>query len=131
MNAFEFARKLEKITPEVISKIAIESVHKNSEIVIQDAITSNIEGKTFAGNDIKEYPPFKDWEETGEFHYNLKFASSNDIEFVSSGPGAEAIFETFPQIDTIAPTAKILSGEAIKDIKVSFIQKIKALWQTN
>jgi hypothetical protein len=127
MNAFEFARRLEKINPDVIRKIAIESVHANSDIVIQDAITENIEGKTFAGNPIKEYPPFKDWEETGEFHDHLKFFNSDDIEFVSSGDGAEAIFERFPQKDTIAPTAKILSSEAISNIKKSFIQKLKAL----
>lgn len=131
MNAFEFARKLEKITPEVIRKIGIESVHENSEIVIQDAITSNIEGKTFAGNEIKKYPPFSDWEDSGEFHDNLSFASKNDIEFTSRGDGAEAIFSTFPENDTIAPTAKILSTEAKSNIKKSFIQKIKALWQTN
>ena len=131
MNAFEFARKLQKIDENVIRKIAIESVHENADIVIQDAITSNIEGKTFAGNEIKKYHPFSDWEQTGEFHDNLKFANTNDIEFTSSGDGFEAIEKTFPFADTIAPTAKILSTEAKNDIKKSFIQKLKALWQTN
>ena len=127
MNTFEFARKIGKINETVIRKMAIESVHENSEIVIQDAITENIEGKTFAGNKISEYPPFSDWEDSGEFHDNLKFASSNDIEFTSRGEGAEAIFETFPQKDTIAPTAKILSNEAKSDLTKSLIQKLKAL----
>jgi hypothetical protein len=127
MNAFEFARKLEKINPDVIRKIAIESVHENDGIVIQDAISSNDEGLTFAGNKISDYPPFKDWEESGQFHGNLKFQNENDIEFISWGAGAEAIVETFPLKDTIAPTAKILSNEAKNDIKKSFIQKIKAL----
>ena len=126
MNAFEFARKHAKINPDVIRKIGIESVHENSEIVIQDAITSNIEGKTFAGNDIKKNPPFTDWEQTGEFHDNLTFAGKDDIEFTSRGDGAEAIFETFPQIDTIAPTAKILSNEAKSNLTKSFIQKLKS-----
>lgn len=131
MNAFEFARKLQKIDENVIRKIGIESVHENADIVIQDAITSNIEGKTFAGNEIKKYPPFSDWEETGEFHDNLSFAGKDNIEFTSRGDGAEAIFETYPTIDTIAPTAKILSNEAKGNLTKSFIQKIKALWQTN
>lgn len=124
MTAFEMCRKFEKLDENAIRTIGIESVLENSEIVIQDAITENLEGKTFAGNQIKKYPPFSDWEETGEFHDNLKFSGSNDIDFTSSGPGAEAVFQTFPELDTIAPTAKILSSEAIKDIKVSFIKKI-------
>lgn len=124
MTTFEMYRKFEKIDENAIRTIGIESVLENSEIVIQDAITENLEGKTFAGNPIKNYPPFSDWEETGEFHDNLKFSGSNDIDFTSSGPGAEAVFQTFPELDTIAPTAKILSSEAIKDIKVSFIKKI-------
>jgi hypothetical protein len=127
MNAFEFARKHAKINPDVIRKIGIESVHENSEIVIQDAITGNIEGKTFAGNKINEYKPFSDWEESGEFHDNLTFTGKNDIEFTSKGDGAEAIFETFPTIDTIAPTAKILSNEAKSNLTKSFIQKLKVL----
>src|SRR5574344_1047120 len=102
MTAFEMYRKFEKLDENAIRTIGIESVLENSEIVIQDAITSNIEGKTFAGNEIKKYPPFSDWEETGEFHDNLKFSGSNDIDFTSSGPGAEAVFQTFPELDTIA-----------------------------
>jgi hypothetical protein len=124
MTAFEMCRKFEKLDENMIRSIGVQSVLENSEIVIQDAITENLEGKTFAGNQIKNYPPFSDWEETGEFHDNLKFSGSNDIDFTSSGPGAEAVFQTFPELDTIAPTAKILSSEAIKDIKVSFIKKI-------
>lgn len=130
MNPFEFARKLSKLNESMIRTMSIESVHENSEIVIQDAITSNIEGKTFAGNDIKKNPPFSDWEETGEFHENLRFAGKDDIEFTSSGEGAEAIFNTFDQKDTIAPTANILSDEAKKDIKVSLIKRVKALWMS-
>lgn len=124
MNTFEFARKLEKLNETAIRKIAIDAVQENSEIVIQDAIVSNIEGKTFAGNEINKTPPFTDWEETGEFHDNLKFANSNDIEFTSLGDGAEAIFNTFPENDTLAPTAKILSSEAKRNLKQSFIKKI-------
>lgn len=127
MNAFEYSRKIAKLDESMIRKIGVESVIENEEIVIGDAITSNIEGLTFAGNRIDQFWPYTDWEETGEFHDNLKFESKNDIAFASSGKGAEAIFSTFPEKDTIAPTANILSAEAIKDIKVLFIQKVKAL----
>lgn len=129
MNPSEFARKFAKITPDVIRKIGVESVHENSDVVISDAIVSNIEGLTFAGNSISKNPPFKDWEESGQFHGNLRFAGKEDIDFTSNGDGAEAIFNTFPEVDTIAPTAKILSNEAKTDLKKSMIKKVKALWQ--
>ncbi len=124
MNTFEYSRKLNKIDEAAIRKFGVESVIQNAQIVIDDAIVSNIQGLTFAGNQIKETQPFKDWEETGEFHENLKFASNNDIEFTSRGKGFEAIVETFDFEDTIAPTAKILSNEAIDSIRKSFIKSI-------
>ena len=124
MTVSEFANKISRIDATMIRKLSIDAVHENEEIVISDAIVSNLEGLTFAGNKISENKPFTDWEETGEFHDNLKFDSKTDISFTSSGAGAEAIFNTFKTEDTIAPTAKILSGEAIKDIKVSLIEKI-------
>ena len=127
MNTFEFSRKLAKITGDVIRKIGIESVQENSDVVISDAIVSNIEGLTFAGNKINERAPFQDWEDSGEFHENLKFARKENIDFTSQGDGAEAIYNTFPDVDTIAPTAKILSDEAKSDIQKSFIKKIQAL----
>lgn len=129
MNTFEFSKKLKNLNPDEIRKIGVESVHKNSNIVISDAIVSNAEGLTFAGNQINETPPFKDWEETGEFHDNLRFRDSEDIEFTSSGDGFEAIYDTFDFEDIVAPTAKILSNEATSDIKKTFIEKLLKLWQ--
>ena len=120
MNPFEYSRQLDKIDEKAIREMAVQSVLDNAEIVISDAIVSNAEGLTFAGNQISETPPFKDWEETGEFHDNLKFLNDNDIEFTSSGDGAEAIFDAFDQEDTIAPTAAILSNEAKQNIVTSF-----------
>jgi hypothetical protein len=125
MNTFEFYRAFEKITPDVIKSAGVESVHINSDVVIQDAIVANAEGLTFAGNQISKYKPFTDWEETGLFHENLSFHSKNDIEFTSRGEGANAIFNTFPDDDTIAPSAKILDSGTISDIKKSFIQILK------
>jgi len=81
MTVFEFSRKLEKLNETEIRRVGVESVLQNQDIIIQDAITANIEGMTFAGNDIKKFAPFTDWEETGEFHENLKFESANDISF--------------------------------------------------
>ena len=125
MNTYEMLRSLQKITPGVIREIGVQSVQKNESVVVSDAIVANIDGLTFAGNKISDVKPFNDWEETGEFHDNLKFRVSSNIEFTSKGDGAEAVFNTFPYNDTIAPTAKILSDEAINDIKKSFIQILK------
>lgn len=124
MTPSEFSRRLAKIDESVLRELSIKAVHDNDQIVISDAIVSNAEGLTFAGNQISDHKPFTDWEETGEFHRNLKFENKDDIAFISKGGGAEAIFSTFPEDDTIAPTAKILSEEAKKDIKVSLIDKI-------
>jgi len=127
MTITGYLKKISKLDETKIREIGVQSVLENSDIVISDAIVSNAEGLTFSGDQINKQPPFEDWEETGEFHKNLKFEGNKDISFTSTGKGAEAIFETFPEKDTIAPTAKILSDEAKKDIKVSFIKKVKAL----
>ena len=124
MNTSEMFRKLQKIDETVIRSTAIEAVLQNEEIVVIDAISTNIEGFTFAGNQISKYPPFKDWEQSGKFHANVRFENTKDIGFTSNGDGAEAIFNTFPEVDTQAPTAKILSGEAIKDITTTFNSKL-------
>jgi len=81
---------------------------------------------TFAGNKIDEFAPFTDWEETGEFHENLKFRDASNIEFTSKGDGYKSISTIFPFDDTIAPTAKILDPNTLSDIKKSFIQILKA-----
>lgn len=129
MNTFEFSRKLAKVNEDMIRKIGIESVHVNKDVVISDAIVSNAEGLTFGGNQINETPPFKDWEETGEFHDNLRFRDTDDIEFTSRGDGFEAIFDTFEFEDIAGPTAQILSNEAKNDIQKTFIEKLLKLWQ--
>ncbi len=126
MNTFEFYRAFEKITPDIIKSAGVDAVHINSDIVIQDSIVANAEGLTFSGNQISKYKPFTDWEETGLFHENLDFQSKNDIEFTSKGAGANAIFSTFPDNDTIAPSANILDQSTILDIRKSFIEIIKA-----
>lgn len=125
MTVFEAIRRFEKITPDVIRQVGVEAVQKNADIVISDSIVANADGLTFAGNKISDKPPFSDWEETGEFHENLKFQSQKDIEFTSRGKGFQAIAETFPYDDTIAPSAMILSDEAKQNITKSFIEIIQ------
>ena len=125
MNAFEFHRAIEKITPDVIREIGVQSVQENKDVVISDSIVANADGLTFAGNKISEYKPFSDWEESGEFHENLKFQSTKDIEFSSRGDGFLAIESVFPYDDTIAPSAKILDPNTISEIRQSFIKILK------
>ena len=124
MNPFEFYRAFEKLTPDKLRELMVNAVHQNSDEVIQDSIIANVEGLTFAGNKIEEYAPFSDWEETGEFHEKLNFLDKNNIEFTSSGKGAESIFSVFPENDTIAPHAKTLDPDTISRIKQKFIEQI-------
>jgi hypothetical protein len=124
MNTFEFTRLFEKLTPTVIRQIGVEAMHRNEVIVVFDSINANLQGLTFAGNKI-DVRPFTDWDETGEFHQNLEFQDDTDINFQSSGAGAEAVFSAFTYDDTIAPSAKIMSQRAINDVKQSFIQILK------
>lgn len=124
MNTFEFTRQLEKITVDVVRSIGVEAVQENEIIVVFDSINANLEGFTFAGNKI-DLRPFTDWDETGEFHHNLQFQDETDINFQSSGQGAEAVFISFSYDDTIAPSAKIMSQSAINKVTQSFIQILK------
>jgi hypothetical protein len=126
MNAFQFLRAFETLTPEKLEELAVQSVVKNEEQVISDSIVANADGFTFSGSRIDNNPPFTDWEETGEFHRNLKFRDKSDIEFYSTGKGAESIFAVFDENETIAPSAAILDASTISVIKNDFINNIKA-----
>ena len=124
MTPSEFTKAFSKLTPDKIRELGVVAVQQNSDTVISDAIVANAEGLTFAGNKIDDYPPFSDWEETGEFHENLKFQSDKDIEFTSRGKGFQSLSNVFPYDDTIAPSAKILDRSTISDIKTKFIEQI-------
>jgi hypothetical protein len=124
MNTFEFQKELQKITPNVVRMIGVEAMQQNETLVVFDAINANLEGLTFAGNKI-DIAPFTDWDETGEFHQNLQFQDETDINFQSSGEGAEAVFSAFSYNDTIAPSVKIMSKAAINKVTQSFIQILK------
>jgi hypothetical protein len=121
MTAFEYLNGIQSITPDVVGDIGVKAVQQNSEQVIKDAIDANLQGLTFAGNPIAEVKPFNDWFETGEFHNNLSFLNTNDIQFTSKGDGFAAIEQAFDPEDTIAPSAVILQEETMQSIQQSFM----------
>jgi hypothetical protein len=121
MTAFEYLNGIQSITPDVVGNIGVKAVQQNGDQVIKDAINANLQGFTFAGNPINEVKPFNDWFETGEFHNNLTFLNTNDIQFTSKGDGFEAIEQAFDPDDTIAPSAVILQDTTMQAVKQSFI----------
>jgi hypothetical protein len=121
MTAFEYLNGIQSITPDVIGNIGVKAVQQNGDQVIKNAIDSNLKGLTFAGNPIAEIKPFNDWFETGEFHNNLSFLNTNDIQFTSKGDGFAAIEQAFNPDDTIAPSAVILQDSTMQAVKQSFI----------
>lgn len=127
MNVFEFYRGLEKSNP-LIKEIAIQAVQDMEAEVIADSIDANLSGLTFLGNSISDVKPFTDWNDSGQFHSNLKFLNDSNIEFTSQGEGAEAVFDSFDLKDTIAPHAKTLSDNTKKKIteslKIKLLEKI-------
>ena len=124
MNTFEMNRTLSKLTESKLNELAVNSVVKNESQVISDLIVSNADGLTFAGNQIDDVAPFTDWEESGDFHRNLRFLNDKDIELTSNGAGAESVFQNFSDEDTIAPSAKVLDKSTIDEIKKDFINGI-------
>lgn len=138
MNAFEFHRAIEKITPDVIREIGVQSVQENAaktgnydfdvtdnQTVFNDMFRNNNIGLTFAGNKIAGVGKFSDWVETGEFRKNLQFIDEKDIELVSWGDGFDAITGGYSETNWIAPSAKILEKETMQKIKQSFIKILK------
>jgi hypothetical protein len=121
MTAFEYLNGIQSITPDVVGDIGVKAVQQNGDQVIKDAIDANLQGLTFAGNPIDEVKPFNDWFETGEFHNNLTFLNTNDIQFTSRGDGFAAIEQAFDPDDTIAPSAVILQDTTMQAVKQSFI----------
>ena len=124
MNTFEMNRALSKLTDSKLNELAVNSVVKNESQVISDLIVANTDGLTFAGNQIDDVAPFSDWEESGEFHRNLRFLNDKDIELTSNGAGAESIFQNFDDSDTIAPSSKALDESTLSEIKKDFINSI-------
>jgi hypothetical protein len=121
MTAFEYLNGIQSITPDVVGDIGVKAVQQNGDQVIKDAIDANLQGLTFAGNQIAEVKPFNDWFETGEFHNNLTFLSKDDIQFTSKGDGFAAIEQAFDPEDTIAPSGVILQESTMQTVKQSFI----------
>lgn len=129
MTVAEFSRRLEKIDLGTLQVLGIVSVQENQRDVIGDSINANLSGQTFDGNSISRVKPFSDWEETGEFHDNLKFADLDDIEFFSLGDGYSAIRAAFDEKEWIAPDARTLSVSTLEKLRQSLIKNLQAkLW---
>jgi hypothetical protein len=125
MNTFEFKRKLEAVTIDVVRAYGVGSVLLNQSKIINDLGDANARGKTFAGDEIAGIGKFSDWYETGEFFDKLRFADTDDIDLTSNGDGFEAIQESYSENDYIAPSAEVLSAQTMAAIKADFIQNIK------
>jgi hypothetical protein len=132
MNTFEFYRAFEKIKISDIQLMAVEAAQYAESQIVSDSIEANTNGgKTFMGRDIDEVKPFTDWFETGQFHQNLKFLESSNIEFISSGDGYDAIKAAFKESDWIAPHARTLDEETLDKLTKYFIDFFKQQIQIN
>ena len=125
-------KALEKIKISDIRLMAVEAAQYAERLIIEDSIFTNTnEGKTFDGQIIEGTGDFTDWFETGQFHKNLKFLESSNIEFISSGEGFEAIKEAFTESNWIAPHARTLDEETLNKLTVYFIDFFKQQIQIN
>lgn len=125
MNTFEFKRKLEAVTIDVVRAYGVGAVLLNQSKIINDLGDANARGKTFAGNEIAGVGRFSDWIDSGEFRDKLRFADTENIDLTSNGDGFDAIRESYSESDYIAPSAEVLSLQTMTAIKADFIQNIK------
>lgn len=130
MNNFEYIRGLQKINEATIRAYGVGSVQLHQSKIITDLGDANARGKTFAGNNIAGVGRFSDWYETGEFFDKLRFADTENIDLTSNGDGFEAIQGSYSESEYIAPTAKVLSENTLKQMKSDFIYSIKQTIQT-
>ena len=136
MNPFEYSRKLVSINQDVIIEIGVASVHLNENQVVLDSILENhpnylsnrevpSAGKTFIGNEIVGTKNFTDWDDSYQFHDNLKFLEEKSIKFTSKGKGYQAIKDNFTEENWIAPSAISLEPDTMQQIKKDFIKILK------
>ena len=140
MNTFEMLRRFEKIDIATIRTIGVVAVQENASkvsgsqyedgfapndgTIFSDMFRANNDGLTFSGENITGHGKFSDWIETGRFRKNMQFVSDDDIELISFGDGADAIYSAYSERNWIAPSAKILSIETINKIRQSFINNL-------
>ena len=124
MTVTAMIKNFEQLNIGKVRELAVSAVHQHEDVVVSDSIVANIEGLTFLGTSISTREPFSDWEETGEFHENLKLATTSDIEFTSRGEGFLSIDRVFDFEETIAPHYKTLDISTIEAIKQSFINNL-------
>lgn len=141
MTTQQMIKAFTQLTPDKIRELGVVAVHLNAAKsystdfsdgfasndgnVFSDMFRANNSGQTFAGNNIVGVGEFNDWIETGNFRKNLRFIDDNDIELISYGDGADAIYGAYTENDWIAPTAKILDQSTISDIQTKLIEQIK------
>jgi len=125
MNTFEFQKGLQKIKIADIRTMAIEAVQEYESEVLSDSIDANLKGLTFDAQQISDDEPLTDWDETGLFHANLRFNDDKNIDFYSSGKGADFLFQNVADVKISAPSAKTLSSFTMQKIKQSFIYILK------
>ena len=131
MNVYEFQRSLAKIKTTDIRVMMIEAAQYAEAQILEDSKQANAKGLTFSGETIEGVGRFTDWIESGEFHKNLKFLESENIEFFSSGDGFEAIKEAFNESEWIAPHARTLSNATKNKLITYFIDFFKQQIQIN
>ena len=123
MSIDDEIKELERVANvSVINEAIAKAANEYERAVVQDSISANMAGYTFAGNHIDSIYPFTDWFQTGEFHDNLRFENDKSTEFVSEGKGFYWIKQSYERNDYIAPHAKTLSPETMADIKETMIQ---------
>jgi hypothetical protein len=131
MNTFEFERSLKKIKKADILSMMVEAAQYAESQILEDSKQANARGLTFSGGAIEGVGRFTDWIDSGEFHKNLKFLESENIEFFSSGDGFEAIKEAFNEFEWIAPHANTLSDATKSKLITYFIDFFKQQIQIN
>jgi hypothetical protein len=159
MNAFEFARKLEKITPEVIRKIAGESIVENNKEVT-DSIKGQLwDGKKGDGQNItpsylddpffetkEKAIAYRNWKNSitknsnrdpdtpnlfiNGYFYDTLFVDSGSFEVASNSFG-NPIIEKYGRETFSIDSKRDDNKEVFSNLRKSFIQKLKALWQMN
>ena len=128
MSIDDEIKELERVANvSVINEAIAKAANEYERAVVEDSISANMAGYTFAGNHIDSIYPFTDWYHDvgtygGWFHKKLRFENDKSIEFVSEGKGFYWIKQSFERNDYIAPHANTLSPETMADIEQTLIQ---------
>jgi hypothetical protein len=155
MNAFEFARKLEKITPELIKQFAGESIIENSNDVTHSIKGQLWDGKKGDGQNItpsylddpffetrEKAIAYRNWKNSitknsdrdqdtpnlfiNGYFYDTLFVDSGSFEVASDGFG-NPIIEKYGAETFSIDAERDDNKETMNNLRKSFIKKLKAL----